>query len=62
MSTVDVLLAHSIDLRVVHVPGALNCIADALSRFRNDAARVFVPLIDIQSFSPPRDALGVSAC
>jgi hypothetical protein len=62
MSTVDVLLAHSIDLRVVHIPGALNCIADALSRFNNDAARVFAPLIDIQPFSPPRGALGVLPC
>lgn len=60
MSAVDVLLQLHIDLRVFHVSGADNQVADALSRFNNDAARRFAPGLIIASFTPPRDALGAS--
>jgi len=58
MSTVDVLIARQIDLRVFHVSGVDNTVADALSRFQNDVALRLVPNILIHSFTPPRDALG----
>ncbi|KIJ58674.1 hypothetical protein HYDPIDRAFT_60412, partial [Hydnomerulius pinastri MD-312] len=52
ISTVDILIACSIDLHVVHVPGALNCVADAISQFDNCAASLFMPSISILPFSP----------
>ena len=36
--TVSLLIAHGISLRVVHVPGVDNSIADSLSRFENEKA------------------------
>ena len=56
--TVTLLIAHGISLRVVHVPGDDNGIADALSRFENDRARSLCPGLAISNFEPPREALG----
>jgi hypothetical protein len=58
MSAVDVLITHSVDLRVYHVPGHENVVADALSRFRNDVALQLVPDLIINTFTPPQDAMG----
>jgi hypothetical protein len=60
MSAVDVLITHNIDLHVYHVPGHENVIADALSRFHNDVALRVAPGLVINSFTPPRDAMGAS--
>ena len=60
MFAVDILISHSIDLRVVHVAGENNGVADALSRFHNEDVRALVPQISILHFIPPRDALGVN--
>ncbi|TFK78971.1 hypothetical protein K466DRAFT_463355, partial [Polyporus arcularius HHB13444] len=57
-STVDVLLDSDLQLRVEHIPGKLNVVADALSRGLLDVARANDPLIKFFSFTPPRDALG----
>ena len=57
--TVTLLIAHGISLRVVHVPGDDNGIADALSRFENDRARSLCPRLAISNFEPPREALGL---
>ncbi|KAJ7813944.1 hypothetical protein B0H14DRAFT_3477459 [Mycena olivaceomarginata] len=45
ISLVDVLLAHDIGLHVLHVPGKLNKVADALSRWKDKlAARLAIAL------------------
>ena len=60
MSAVDVRISFDIDMRVDYVPGKLNNVADALSRYdferalRDDSRLVIFPFI------PPRDAL--AAC
>ncbi|KAJ7222738.1 hypothetical protein B0H12DRAFT_1031238, partial [Mycena haematopus] len=59
-SAVDVLLARDIDLRVLHVAGKLNSVADAISRWKNDIAIALVPGLTIHPFTPPRDALGAA--
>lgn len=59
ISAMDVLIEHSVDLRVVHVSGHLNNVADALSRFQNERVLDFAPNAQIFDFEPPRDALGV---
>ncbi|KAJ7832699.1 hypothetical protein B0H13DRAFT_1654114 [Mycena leptocephala] len=59
-SSVDVLLRHDIELRVLHVPGKLNTVADAISRWNNTVAVALVPGLSIHPFTPPRDALGAA--
>ena len=59
-SAVDVMLSHNLDLRVFHIPGKLNVIADLVSRYKNDRARLICPGLDIRPFTPPQDALGAS--
>ncbi|KAJ6514293.1 hypothetical protein C8R47DRAFT_1282131 [Mycena vitilis] len=56
-SAIDVQLAHDIELRVLHVPGDLNKVADAISRWRNLLAAQLVPGLTIHPFSAPLDAL-----
>jgi len=60
ISSVDVLLKLNVDLRVYHVSGAENNVADALSRFDNDRAIRLVPDLIIDDFTPPRDSLGAT--
>ena len=56
--TVSLLIKHNISLRVVHIPGVDNIIADSLSRFENTKAIASCPGLSISSFQPPRLALG----
>lgn len=56
--TVSLLIKFNISLRVVHVPGVDNDVADALSRFDNARALAACPGLSISSFQPPRIALG----
>lgn len=58
LSSVDMLIAHKVDLRVEHIPGHQNVIADTLSRFHNELVKDLVPSAQIFDFEPPRDALG----
>jgi hypothetical protein len=58
MLVVDVILDSQIDLRVFHVPGVHNEVADHLSRWKNDEAREVSPGLIISSFQPPRNTLG----
>jgi hypothetical protein len=60
MGAMDVLLRYGVDLRVEHIPGADNVIADALSRFQNERVLTLVPNVHILTFEPPRDTLGAS--
>ena len=57
--TVSLLINFNISLRVVHVPGEDNGIADALSRFDNTRATAACPDLSISAFQPPRVALGL---
>jgi hypothetical protein len=58
MQAINSLLESGINLRVFHIPGENNVIADALSRGQFHLARHLQPGISIRLFSPPRDALG----
>ncbi|KAJ6493725.1 hypothetical protein C8R47DRAFT_1044184 [Mycena vitilis] len=57
-STVDVQLRHALDLRVLHVPGTINKVADAISRWNSPLACKLVPGLSIHPFSAPQNALG----
>jgi hypothetical protein len=57
-STISCLLDHSVDLRVHHIPGVDNVVADALSRFQNARALEACPGLTIAPFKPPRVTLG----
>ncbi|KIJ36430.1 hypothetical protein M422DRAFT_179365, partial [Sphaerobolus stellatus SS14] len=52
------LIDNRISLRVCHVAGVNNPVADALSRALFDLAPQLVPGISIGHFSPPTCALG----
>jgi hypothetical protein len=58
--TVSLLIQHNINLRVIHVPGTDNIIADALSRFQNSRALDVCPGLTISAFQPPRLTMGPS--
>ena len=60
ISAVDALIAGSLHLRVAHIAGELNYVADAISRNNFDLARRYVPGITISPFSPPRLMLGAA--
>ena len=55
---VSLLIKFNNSLRVVHIPGEDNGIADALSRFDNARAFTACPSLSISTFQPPRVALG----
>ena len=56
--TVSLLLEFDISLRVVHIPGIDNVIANSLSRFENTKAVAACPGLSISHFQPPRVTLG----
>lgn len=56
--TVTLLLKHNISLRVMHVPGVQNSVADSLSRFENAKAIALYPGLTVSSFQPPRVTMG----
>ena len=56
--TVSLLLKHHISLRVVHVPGIDNIVADALSCFQNERALAACPGLKISTFQPPQLTMG----
>jgi hypothetical protein len=60
MSAVDVLIDLNVDLRVYHVAGTENNVADALSHFDNNRALGLVPDLIIDEFTPPWNVLGAS--
>ncbi|OSX67213.1 hypothetical protein POSPLADRAFT_1076732, partial [Postia placenta MAD-698-R-SB12] len=57
-SAVDVRLHFDIDVRVHHISGSDNRVADAISRRQFTAALALMPGLRILPFTPPRDALG----
>jgi hypothetical protein len=56
--TVSILIKYGISLRVIHIPGIHNTVADSLSRFDNDKAIAMCPHLSISDFQPPRLAMG----
>ena len=56
----DISIISGIHLRVLHIPGELNYVADAISRKNFLLARQYVPDITISSFSPPQLPLGAT--
>ncbi len=54
---VEVMMDHNIDIRVVHIPGSENLIADALSRSLFDTAINHEPALQVSSFTPPRQQM-----
>jgi hypothetical protein len=61
ITAVDWLMAHQMELRVFFIPGELNVVADALSRFDNARALSNQWGLTIAPFTPPRFTLGESA-
>lgn len=58
ITLVDLILFFDTQLQVVHILGAKNTIADALSRFNNDSAALLHPGLFISPFLPPHLSLG----
>lgn len=58
--SVDIRVSSHIDLRVLHVPGKDNNVADAISRNAFDAAKLFAPGLAIGTFEPPLVKPGAS--
>ncbi|KAJ8475333.1 hypothetical protein ONZ51_g6619 [Trametes cubensis] len=57
-SAVNVMIECALDVRVEHIPGVQNVVADALSRGKLQLVRELVPDIDLLPLLPPQDALG----
>lgn len=55
---VSLLLKFNISLRVIHIPGVDNVIADALSRFENPRALAACPGLSISFFQPSHIVMG----
>lgn len=55
---VEIMMESGVDVRVVHIPGSDNTVADALSRSLFDVARRIRSNLKISIFKPPRDELG----
>ena len=53
IQVVDRVMSQGIDLRVFHVPGVHNEIADAVSRLQNDLLAALHPELVISAFQPP---------
>ncbi|KAJ7675541.1 hypothetical protein B0H17DRAFT_1207580 [Mycena rosella] len=59
-AAVDLLILHHVDLRVLHIPGIENTVADAISRENFIIAYSTVPGLLITQFQPPRCVLGAA--
>lgn len=57
-SAIDILIDGLHDLRVLHIPGDENGVADALSRFDFARAENLSPGLKTRTFQPPQVALG----
>lgn len=60
INAADALINGSLHLRVLHIAGELNYVADAISRNNFNLARRYVPGITITPFTPPRLMLGAT--
>ena len=58
--TVEILLRTNISLRVFHIPGSENPVANALSCMLLNVALTLHPYLDIRSFQPPQLLMGAA--
>ena len=58
MSATDALIKQELSLRVLHIAGELNFVADSISRKNFALTQQYVPGIVISPFSPPQTMLG----
>lgn len=58
VAAVDIVIQYNIDLRVFHIPGEDNIVADALSRRNFNIVDMYAPLLQVSQFKPPRFTLG----
>ena len=58
ISSINARSCTSLDVRVCHVPGEKNIIADAILHHNFELATQLVPNLAIYPFTPPQDALG----
>jgi len=54
ITAVDLLLLHSTQLCVLHIPGERNVIADVLSCLKGEVVHRLAPHLSISTFIPPR--------
>jgi hypothetical protein len=54
----DIMIKNNVDLRVLHIPGTSNTIADAISRLNIAAILDIIPSFHLSYFQPPRFPLG----
>ncbi len=54
ITAVDALMEHHAQLRVLHIPGPTNIMADALSRANNDLVLMHYPNAHLIEFTPPQ--------
>ncbi|KAJ7081228.1 hypothetical protein C8R44DRAFT_895100 [Mycena epipterygia] len=59
-AAVDLLVAHHVDLRVLHIPGEDNKVADAISREIFILAYTIIPDLIITAFQPPQCTMGAA--
>jgi hypothetical protein len=50
---IDVMISKGFQIRVLHIPGERNTVADAISRREFLRAQQLAPGLHIQSFQPP---------
>lgn len=60
LTAIDLLVSHNAELRVLHISGRDNIVADALSRWDNATALTHAPGLTISFFLPPRLTQGAS--
>ena len=61
LAAVEILIDHQVDLRVWHIPGERNIIADALSRQLFSIVAQYIPHLKVNTFQPPRVTSGLRA-
>ncbi|KAJ7634576.1 hypothetical protein FB45DRAFT_743528 [Roridomyces roridus] len=60
-TAVDDLIKYNVDLRVLHVAGDDNSVADAISRNNPLDAKRYAPGLVIRPFQPPQEPLGAAS-
>ena len=59
-TAIDSMLLNHLDVRVIHVQGRENLVADALSWGNKSYTQYLVPNLTIHPFKPPCDLLGAA--
>ncbi len=59
-TAVDLLLSSDVDLRVLHIPGIENVVADVISHCKFHDAYAYAPGLLIRPFTPPCELLGAA--